>query len=215
MGKTDLVAHEQPVDLIRESSNRLVTVVFPQSPSKNFPIALSIAQQGIFRQAAIGGRRIHIASFDKDERGAKLAIALIECVGAWKSVVIYANGQLIKNWYELKDVLTCYLESCLCTDFRAHCFQVIDDPGFSEPSTLGLSISLRAGPTKTAKIAVDRYTFPCKKIYQSTDIDPDHPSSHQDQIQAAAVKRLCHLCPRFDPKNYKKIGTKTYEVEID
>src|SRR5690606_33405523 len=106
-------------------------------------------------------------------------------------------------------------ESCLCTDFRAHCFRIMDDPAFVEPSTFGLSISIREGPANIKYEIVDRYSFPCSKIFTSTRIDPEHPSSHQDQIQAAAVKKLCHLCPRFDPGNFRKIGTKTYGIEVD
>jgi|SRR5690625_29829 len=215
MTNSSITLINEPISLLGESEGKLAVVVFPKSPSKNFPIALSIATQVTLRQTAMDSKAMYIASFSKSERDAKLLTALLECVGSWKGVVIYASGRIVSRWYEFTDVLSCYLESCLCTDYRAHCFKIIDDPEFQPIESLGLSISINVDPTPTKVVAVDRYTFPCAKIYQSTRINPEHPASYEDQIQASAVKRLCNLCPRFDPSSFRKIGTKIYEIDVE
>lgn len=202
---------DQPPDLLSESSEKLAIVVFSKSSSKNFPIALSIARQATLRQSSVDGRPIYVAYFDKTERGAKLAVSLLEYVGAWKGVIIYSCGRLIKSWYEFTDVLVCYLESCLCNDYRAHCFKMIDDPAYRPGESPGLSVPILSGLMSIKRVEVDRYTFPCVKIYQSMTFQTDHPASYQDQIQALGVKRLCHSCPNFDPAQFKKTGTIFYD----
>ncbi len=36
----------------------------------------------------------------------------------------------------------------------------------------------------------------------------DHPASPEDQIQAGAVGNGCDWCPFFDPRGYRRIGTR-------
>ena len=204
----------RPVDPFAESSQRMALVAFPKSTSKRFPFALSIAQQASrFEIAEMDGARMHVAYFTPGEREAKIAVALLSEISDWKGVMLYSKGQRVKGLWNFVDILNCYLKSCRCTDPSAHCFVMIDDPKFVPVKSFGMTFSISTEPVATKPVEVDRYVFPCSRLHPSMKFQHDHPSSLQDQIQAAAVRESCHLCPRFDPTQFRKVGSVIYQIE--
>jgi hypothetical protein len=195
--------------------DKLLVVAFPKSSSKNFPIALDLAQRASsYAKGYLGSAPMHMAAFSRSEQDTKLAIALLEYAGKWKGTMVLANGVLLRSHYEVSEVLRCFLEASQCTDFRAHCYRVVDDPDFagSRPVSFALTISLARPRTQT--VQVKRYTFPCTRLHFYMKLESGHPSSFQDQIQAAAVTRGCALCPNFDAGAFKPCGTVLREVEV-
>ncbi|MEC6413534.1 MULTISPECIES: hypothetical protein [Achromobacter] len=194
--------------------DKLLVVAFPKSPSKNFPIALDIAKRATtYAKGYLGNTPMHLAAFDRTERDAKLAIALLDYAGTWKGTMLFAKGILVRHHFDISEVLRCFLEASQCTDFRAHCYTVIDDPDFasSRPISFGFSISM--GRPRTRTVEVKRFSFPCSKLKHYVKLDSGHPSSYQNQIQAAAVKKGCALCPNFDASEFKPCGVVNYEIE--
>ena len=200
------------VDPFQESVNALLVVAFPKSSSKNFAFALSIAQ-GASRYAIteIGGNQMHFAAFARNQGDAGRASALLSYVSGWKGTMIFSRGKVIPNSYLVSQVIDCYLESCSCRDSKAHCQTIIDDPFSSVPQNLSMSISIRLveRPPIKQEIQVDRYAFPCKYLFSWFRFQKDHPSSPQDQIQAAGVSKGCDICPHFKPDDFQVVGTKT------
>lgn len=188
-------------------------VAFPKSTSKGFPMALATAQQATeFRFVESGGLLMHVAYFAPTERDAKLAIDLLAQAGGWKGVLVYSKGRPVKERWAFIGMLECYLESCDCVDPDAHCCVVIDDPHFVPVKSFSMTITL--GEATTKPVEVDRYLFPCSRLWPSMRFQPDHPSSLQNQVQAAGVKSGCYACPRFDAARFEKITTATYHVDV-
>jgi hypothetical protein len=205
-------AQLEVINPFQESINSLVVIAFPKSNSKNFGLALSIAQ-GATRYAIteIGGRQMYFAAFAKTQADAGRAAALLSHVNSWKGTMIFSLGKVIPHGYLVSQVIECFLESCSCRDSKAHCQTIIDDPFSPVTQNISMSISIRlvASPPLKQEIKIDRYAFPCKYLFGWFQFQKDHPSSPQDQIQAAGVSRGCDICPHFKPDDFRVVGTKT------
>lgn len=202
------------VNPFEHSIGKLLVIAFPKSTSKNLPMAVTLAERSeSFLMANIGEIPMHIAGFMANERDIRIALALLDFVSGWKGTLIFSNGLLVKSHYEITEVLNCYLQSCLCKDPRAHCFVLVDDPEFT-PTRRSFSFSIAIGETTTKRVTVKRYTFPCAFLHRSMKFQVGHPSNFQDQIQAAGVRANCHLCPRFDPEQFKESGSEECEVDL-
>ena len=219
MASSDLTKLTLPlvdVDPFAESAGNLLVIAFSKSPSPNFPLALSIARGATkFGTVDFGGQSVFLAVFARNQAEAGRAKALLNYVDAWKGTLLFAQGKMISNHYQISEVLNCYLEACSCTDTRAHCYQVIDDPASEVQQSFGGGITIRLTdkPTFKKEIKIDRYAFPCKLLRSWFKFQKDHPSSAQDQIQAAGVGRGCDVCPLFDPSSYTVVGTKSVYKE--
>ena len=199
------------VDPFEASLRFLLVVVFSKSNSKNFPLALNIAEGATqFAVADINGRPTYFACFGKNQADAGRAVALLDYVRAWKGVQIFSRGKLLQSPYHVVEVLNCFLESQSCRDSSAHCHKVIDDPFSEEVDEMGLSFSIRLTdqPSLKHEVEIDRFTFPCQLLLHRFRFQKDHPATPEDQIQAAAVRQGCDWCPNFDPDNWNKIGTR-------
>jgi hypothetical protein len=73
----------------------------------------------------------------------------------------------------VREVIDCFVQSCECTDIKAHCHEVMNDPKYSPYDY------------SYGRKRIDRYIFPCKHLMPWMRFDSEHPSSYQDQIQAA------------------------------
>lgn len=209
---TKPITKNEVIDPFKESVGSLIVVVFPKSGSKNFPLALSIAQ-GANRYAVteIGGTQMHIASFARNQADAGRASALLDYIGGWKGVMMFSCGKVILNTYSIAQIIDCYLEACACRDIKAHCQRIIDDPFSPEDQYVHMSISIRLAekPPIKQEVKIYRYVFPCKQLLSLFIFQKDHPSSVQDQIQAAGVGRGCDICPHFSPDDFKVVGDRT------
>jgi hypothetical protein len=174
---------------------------------------MSIAQ-GASRYAIteICGRQMYFAAFARNQADAGRASALLRYVNGWKGMMIFARGKIIPNGYwTISQVIECFLEACSCRDHKAHCQRIIDDPSAEVSHNLSMSITVRLGgpPAIKQEIHIDQYAFPCNLLFSEFRFQKNHPSSLQDQIQAAGVARGCDICPYFNPDDFKVVGKRT------
>ena len=199
------------LDPLKASYRYLLCIAFAETNSPSYSLALGIAQHAAhYEEGTIGKKRLHFAGFAKTREDVGRARSLIQYIAGWKSFQIFAGGKLIQNIWQVNEVLECFLEASGCDDWRAHCHKIIDDPFIEKQEERGISVSLtlvEKPPLKKA-IEIDRYVFPCSLLHHRFRFQTDHPSTPQDQIQAAAVATGCDWCPNFKPPEYKKIGTR-------
>lgn len=214
MPKTDLSLLK--FDMVKASLDHLVVIVFSQSSSSVYQIAVSIASGSfLYDEIKIGNRTLHCSVFAKTREDAARARALLQHIYGWKGVQIYAGGKLIQNGWSVSEILNCYLEASGCSDWRAHCQEVMDDPTVQPPG-FSYTIRLAVGekPPLKGAISIDRYLFPCAYLRSRFKFQPDHPSKPEDLIEAEAVKAGCDWCPNFNQSNYKKVGTRKVEYDV-
>lgn len=204
--------HPEIFDPFQASVDCLLVIAFPKSNSPNYPLAVGLAEGGErYAVVPINGKPMNVAALGKTQTEAGRALALIEYVQGWKGTLMFSRGRLIKNSYQLSSVINCFIDSCLCRDKKAFCYTIIDDPLSENVQDIGMSISIRIvekPPIKQA-VQIDRYAFPCKLLFQRFKFQKGHPSTPQDQVQAAGVEFSCNVCPNFEPDDFKKIGVRT------
>ncbi|MFA6700962.1 MAG: hypothetical protein WCS28_12440 [Thiomicrospira sp.] len=205
-------------DPLTESIGNLLVVMFPKSTSKNYPLALNIAEGAAHYDAkVINGILINYAVFSKAREQAGRAQVLLDYISEWKGVQVFVNGHQEKDLFKVTRVLICYLKASGCNDWRAHCFKVIDDPLRQEADNRGLGITIRVTdkpPLPKMAVEIDQYVFPCSLIYHYKVFQANHPASFEDQIQAEAVKYDASWCPFFDATNFKKSGIRYMQKEF-
>ena len=199
------------IDPFEASLRFLLVIVFPKSSSKNFPLALNIAEGAEqFGVAEINRKPIYFVCFGNSQADAGRAIALLDYVRTWKGVQIFSRGRLLQSSYSVEQVLNSFLEAQSCRDPTAHCHSVIDDPFSEEIEEKGLSLSIQVveRPPIKYEIEIKRFSFPCKFLLHRFRFQKEHPATAQDQIQAAAVSQGCDWCPNFNPDNWKQVGVR-------
>jgi len=175
------------IDLHQESKQHLLAISFPRSRAASYDAALTIAHQAAkYGEVTIGKQLLHFAVFGRDKTDATRACAILKYIGSIAGLQVYAGGKMLQQTYWVTEVLTCYLNSLACDDWKAHCLVVIDDPLHDSQA---------------------QYIYPCALLYERYRSKPviDHPSAPAQQIQASAVKLGCDWCPRFNENNFKKI----------
>jgi len=198
------------LDPFKESLNSLLVIAFTPTNSGNYHIALSICHGASrYCEVPVGKSVMHFAVFSKTQEDAGRALAVTRFASSWKGTLFFANGKMLKSSCRIADVLECYLNSMACEDWKAHCFEVIDDP-LAKPLETKLSLSITVSETPPAKtvVSIDRYVFPCKYLRLWFRFQTDHPSDFVMQIHAGAVNQDCNICPHFNQNEYKKIGIK-------
>jgi len=198
--------HESLSQLARDY---LVLVLFMKSRSGAFAAAMDIANRApLFVERDLESMKLHVAGFASTAEGASNALDLIHYVRGWTGAHFYANGRMIigslENAYYLESVLECFIESCLSSDYRAHCHRTIDSPHYPIVSLLKLDHIHPMFRHITAQSDEGIYTFPCKHMLQWFQAQEHHPSSVRDQIQAEGVEKFCDLCPRFNPDDFRE-----------
>lgn len=198
------------VDLIKDSYTHLMTVSFAKTASKNYALAVNIAQCAEkYDELKIGNSLVHFVAFSKTKEDASRALVLLRYISEWKSIQIVTGGKIIQKAYDVAAVLECYLEALACNDYQAHCFSIVNDPRSDYPYAYGMSVSIKISPypePEPEEVMVDRYIFPCSLLQPYFKFQTDHPSTAENQIQAAAVEHGCDWCPLFKAHNFKKTG---------
>jgi hypothetical protein len=213
-GGTQLVALP---DMLEASTDALVAIAFNKSTSPSYQVVVGLARAAAdYREFILGTKVVHFAAFARSRADAARARALLSYVGGWKGVQVFAGGRLVQEFWSTLKVLDCYLTASGCDDWRAHCYEVMDDPATKEPQIHGvaLAISIVTTPIYKKQIEVDQYVFPCRQIFPQFRFEPNHPASPQAQIQAEAVRSGCDWCPNFDAAGYAKAGTRQMTVEL-
>jgi len=205
------------IDPFDASLKFLLVIVFPKSTSKNFPLAVSISEGAEqFAVAEINGKPTYFVCFGSNASDAGRALAVLDYVQGWKGVQIFSKGKVLQNSYIVSEVLKCYMESQSCRDYTAHCLVIIDDPFSEEVDSSGLSfsISIVEKPSIKKEVEIDRFSFPCARLFRRFRFQKNHPASTEDLIQAGAVSQGCDWCPNFDSDNWKKVGVKKVVKEF-
>ena len=177
------------MDLISESQNHLLVITFPRTGSNFYSVVVELAEEASgYEETTVGNKPFHRVLFSKDPDQAKMALNILDYMQGWSGKRIYGRGRNILSFWDVYRMLECYIEACACKDYKAHCIEMTDGP------------DLRNEPDS------DRYTFPCSRLHRTFHWHRDHPSSPQDQIQAAGIKTALDLCPFFDAKAFKKFS---------
>jgi hypothetical protein len=185
------------IDPFQASIECLIVIAFPRTNSKNYAFAVRIAESAErYAVADINGQSMHIAVFGKTQVEAGRAATVLGYTQGWKGTLLFLQGRAIRDSYRVREVIECFLQSLQCSDTKAHCHEVVDDP---KHSTYDYDFRRKK---------VDRYIFPCKHLLPWFRFSVDHPSSYPDQIQAAGVRHSCNVCPNFRPEDFKKIVQK-------
>lgn len=145
---------------------------------------------------------MHVAGFGGTATEAAKAVALIDLIKGWKGRMVFSAGQLLRSITEITELLECFRQANTCRDRASHCHVVIDDPANRE--SFGAIHFTPFGAFQESP-EPKRYLFPCALLFRRYILDASHPSSYQDQAQAAAVKRGIHACPYFDPDDLEEI----------
>ncbi|SDH09137.1 hypothetical protein SAMN05216466_10767 [Paraburkholderia phenazinium] len=198
--------HESLCDLSREY---LALVVFVKSRSGAFDLAMDVAKLApLLVERDLESLKIYVAGFPQTLEGAIRAMDLIHYVRGWKGTHFYARGRMIigemKQAYDIEAVLQCFSESCAASDFRAHCHRTIDTPYFPIVQLIKLERIHPMFRHITAQSDEGIYTFPCKHMLQWFQAQEHHQASVRDQIQAEGVAKMCDVCPRFNPDDFRK-----------
>jgi hypothetical protein len=209
-GNFDLATSQFLTNTATTSLNGICLVVaFPKSRSGNYAASVHFAKQAnLYEEREIAGKLYHFSAFGKKRDQAAIALSVTNLLLKIKGTSFYAGGKLIATPYRIQSVLTCYLESCGTTDYRAHCHKVTNDPFQSQSQQeerFNVSImDFLRGPIQVPAV---QCIFPCRFLasYSGAGMSSQHPSSQVDQIQAAGVRHGCDWCPNFQPTDFKKL----------
>jgi len=195
------------IDPIASSANHLLGVVFARSTSSFYPLAVGVARGAYsYSELVVGKQTTHFVVLAKTKDDANRAWLLIKYLSGSKGLQIFSKGRPVQNVFSLLDVLQCYMTSCACNDYRAHCYKMLEDPLKERDSgNLSISISLSTEPKNSKPTVVERFLFPCKHLERYFRFQKGHPSSLPDQIQAASVERDCDWCPNFNPTDFRLV----------
>jgi hypothetical protein len=212
MAKNELVASQfltNTAPAISEQAGTCLAIAFPKSRSANYGAAVNFARNAVhYTDTEIDGNTYHFAGFGTDRAQVTLALSVTKLLLNIKGTMFYAGGKLVMERFRIESVLSCYLTACGSKDYRAHCHTVINDP-FGSKSLPGekFSMSMMDFIRDDSQAPAVQCLFPCRFLAGFTDmgLSGQHPSSQEDQIQAAAVRRGCDWCPSFHPEDFKKL----------
>lgn len=188
----------------------LVMVMFPRIRSPYFPMAASIASgASSFQEIFDVGGSFLIAGFKDDQADLGRAVALLDHVSLLSIAQIFFRGELVVTSNKInttRETLRCYLESKKSSDWRAHCFEVVDKPKGMIGSAMSFQINVVDSANDAEALereAMKGYMIsPCRLAWRGRRINAQHPSTIEEQLYASAVIQGCADCPNFDVKNY-------------
>ena len=196
--------------LVDWSSLGSLAVMFPKTRSAAYDAAVSAAQKAdLYTEQQVGKSLFHLAGFGRAREQVSLALMVIRHMRGIKGFQACGRGAEVMDRFQIEKVLTCYIQAAGCADARAHCHVVVDERTLfavgggvcdSLYSTIHVSIG-RSGTPKGLEwvTSIGQRTFPCRYLLtRNFRLQPDHPSSEADQIQAGAAREGCDWCPNFN-----------------
>jgi hypothetical protein len=195
-----------PANLATESFRYLLIAVFLRSRSEALQWALEIAERGqLFAERDLESMHVYVAGFSPEQT--EDALQLIHYTRGWKGTHFYAKGRMIigemEQAYHLESVIKCFVESRWADDYRAHCHRLIDSPYFPVAPQRVYEHIHPAFRHVTPLSERGLYVFPCAYMLDWFQAQRDHPSTIVHQIQADGVAKLCDVCPRFNPDDFR------------
>ncbi|HTF71705.1 MAG TPA: hypothetical protein VK638_54465 [Edaphobacter sp.] len=132
MKAKQLVKATGQIDPFLASIECLIVIAFPKTNSKNYAFAVRIAESAErYAVADINGQSMHIAVFGKTQVEAGRAATVLGYTQGWKGTLLFLQGRAIRDSYRVREVIECFLQSLQCSDTKAHCHEVVDDPKYS------------------------------------------------------------------------------------
>lgn len=196
--------HTQLASVFDQTSDALMVVLFAKTASPYYKLAVNIAE-GATQYAALdlSGLPVHVCRFGKTAEQAARCVSLMGYTRSWASTQVFAAGRLIDGRLdEAMETLRCYQNGCASADSRAHCQRVAAGVLVGQPVqrwSTNIVFSIVEGVHKPApELPAQRLVFPCKRILRDQCLDPDHPATLNDQLQALAVEHEAAWCPLFD-----------------
>lgn len=212
--RSEIIAEvEGAFDPSSASRDFVLVVMFPRSRAGSYASAVAAAKlASVYRENVVDGNVVnHVCAFAKSQQQMSLALMVMNWVGDLRGVQVYASGRILSEPRSVAPVLDCYLTSLTCTDWRAHCNVIVDDP-FRRDEFTGVSLTINAfgeigGIDEAPEVS---YLHPCRLVHDRRwsrrPLSPDHPSSPADQIQAHAASIHCEWCPNFHPEDFRRMG---------
>ena len=193
--------------------DHFLAIVFGKSSSQYYPTAVKLAQAGsAYYESGTGNSILHLAAFTQSSEGLSAAIALFDMVNGWRGVKIFARGNLVQSKWRTDEVIRCLGKALRCTDWRAHCQRLWQDPserdessGFSGVITLNIEDHASVKRSRKKPSVIIKWLLPCSFIESSVRLQKGHPSSPVDQLQAIAVDSGSDWCPLFKPDDFKQM----------
>lgn len=176
------LAELRKLDLSSLNDGKLVvSVIFPKSTAKNYPMAVAIAElSSVYKIGVLADKQFHLASFTNESNQLALAANLTHLIYGITGVQAYINGERVLCIQELSLSLSCFARSLRADNSAAYCECVSNYPG--------------------------KYMLPCRLLVGwEGRISENLPYSLKDQIQALAVSKGCSWCPNFKPERIKRI----------
>ena len=199
------VTHES----IALSRDCFLVVVFTNVKSPNYDHAVSVAQGAEhYATTAVGKSVFHIAAFGKSQDQVGRLLALLGLIANWTTVQYFSRGRALITRNERNradDVAQCYHSALSCNDYKAHC-HVVTDRVFKDRRSQAAKMRIDLNQILSDVKESPRYVVPCRLISGYPWIDTDHPSTWENQLQAAAVERGAHVCPYFDVSAFEQVG---------
>lgn len=167
------------------SLSYVLVVMFPRSRAAAYPAAIAAARRAaLCADQPIGKAVYHVAAFSAEREEAARALSIIRGLHGTRGLQVFAGGKRVQDPYRVERVLTCYLDASAADDRLAHCVQWVPNLFDREQDAPHL--------------------FPCRLLWSfGARVQAAHPSTHQAQIQAAAVRAGCDWCPLFNPKEMR------------
>jgi hypothetical protein len=194
----NLVPSSQAFDVVAASLDGAVSASFPESRGSAYPQAVAIARGASrYAESDVGGLRMHFVAFSLAPVEVSKAAALMRLLARAKGALAYAGGRVVHS-ARVADVLECYAIALSCKDHRAHCIVSLPETDQTVGGMLDITPDFLKPQESGARPSA---LFPCRLLGASIGfrIDPAHPASRADQIEAAAVREGCSWCPRFSP----------------
>lgn len=164
-----------------KGKNLLLGISFGRSKAQGYIPAVAIARNAaLYHEHEEGGSVIHFAGFERSEKGAAQALALLDCLGNVRTVHIHTGSPVVWGSDRVREILRCYILASRCADRLAHCL--------------------------TREF---RELIPCKRLLVYFIYDPLHPSPAIDQLQAAAVEAGVEWCPMLDASDWGFVRERT------
>lgn len=145
----------------------------------------------------------HYAVFGRGRAQATSALGLLKVVRRVEGARIFVPGRGAISTASAELVLGCYLESCRIGDWRAHCVTgATEEQLFGPRKAPRARVTLGSGDLPSGP----HYLLPCSLLLRyGMRLNPDHPSTMREQIEARAQAGACDWCPRFDIRQFVRV----------
>lgn len=174
-------------DEILSNSSSYLFVCFPKSPSKNYPLVMSIiGEKYLFGVTENSGIALTVARFDvSDGLQSNIAMSALDLMRNWKGVMIIFDGKFLFSHLDIASILSCQGIARNCDNHLAHCTTIKD-------------IYLDSSYERRLRVV-----FPCVFMSGYFQYQEGINATLGEQIQALSARKGVSICPYFSMDNFK------------